>query len=214
MSPKLKDIVIVLTILGGFAHALYVYSDLPDLIPVHFNFQGEPDVFAALPNGAFLVLIVAIVVALVLRVVMSFPSAQEIKAYLHNVCVVLVAAMVALNVIILEYAMGSEVVPARFAWLFTGVILIAVSNPMGKLPINRYAGIRIPSTVDNPEVWQRTNRFAGWVGVVLGLGMVIAYFAPVELPILALLACMIVFALAIVLYARRLNKLFSRGSSA
>ena len=214
MKLNVRDLITIVVLFLGFGHALYVYGDLPELIPVHFDIYGEPDVYASLPNGAFLVLIVAIVVAVIMRLVMMHPTAEEIRGYLHTVLVVVVGMLVALNVIILEFARGAEIVPARFAWLITGVLLVVVSNPMGKLPINKFAGVRIPSTVENPEVWQRTNRFAGWVGVLIGLGMIAAYFSPAELPNLALLACVLVFALAIVIYARRLSKQFRPGSSA
>ena len=213
MKPILKDLVIVFLLLAGLGHALFVYGDLPAMIPVHFDINGNPDVYATLPNGAFMLLVVGVVLAVAMRVIMTHPSAEEVKTYLHNVLIVLVGSMVALNVMILEYAMGTEIVPARFAWLITGVILVAISNPMGKLPLNKYAGVRIPGTVDNPEVWQRTNRFAGWIGVLLGLGMVVAYFAPIELPVLGLLAIVIVFVIAVVVYARRLSKQVNQQSS-
>ena len=214
MKLNVRDLIILAVLLLGVGHALYVYNDLPELIPVHFDISGNPDIYAALPNGAFLGLIIAFAIAVIMRLVMTHPSASDVKGYLHNILVVIVAMVTALNIVILEYARGTEIVPARFAWLVMGVLLVAVSNPMGKLPINRYAGVRLPMTVEAPEVWQRTNRFAGWIGVLIGLGMVVAYFAPIELPIVALLVCILVFALAVGVYALRLSKQFKSGSSA
>ena len=213
MKLNVRDLIVLVVLLLGFGHALYVYADLPELIPVHFDIQGNPDLYASLPNGAFMGLVIAIALAIIMRLIMAHPSATEIRGYLHNVLVVLVLMITALNVVVLEFAKGTEIVPARFAWLVTGVLLVVISNPMGKLPINAYAGVRIPSTMDDPEVWQRTNRFAGWVGVLIGLGMVVAYFAPIELPVVALLVCVLIFALAVAIYARRLSKQLKPGSS-
>ena len=50
--------------------------------------------------------------------------------------------------------------------------------------------------------------------MLIGLGMVVAYFAPIELPVVALLVCILVFGLAVGVYALRLSKQFKSGSSA
>lgn len=56
-------------------------------------------------------------------------------------------------------------------WVVTGVALLLafVGNLFGKLKPNRYAGIRVPWTLNSEHVWRQTHRIAGWIWTVSSL---------------------------------------------
>ena len=206
MNLSTKDLLWLGVLVLGFVHAFIVYEQLPDVIAVHWGFDGQADVFMSRAQGAYSALLIGLLVAVALRLTLIHPSVAEVREYMHGIVLMLACVITGVNVMILEVALGADIAPARAAWLIAGVVLVATCNPLGKLPINPVAGVRIPETTDDPEVWLQVNRFAGWLGTVLGLTMVIAYFAPIDLHAVALVGLVVLFPIAIVIYARRLSR--------
>lgn len=56
-------------------------------------------------------------------------------------------------------------------YMGAGILLAALSIPLilGKIPPNGWYGFRVRKTMDHPEIWYPTNRFAGWGLLVTGL---------------------------------------------
>jgi uncharacterized membrane protein len=44
---------------------------------------------------------------------------------------------------------------------------------MGKVRQNYFVGLKTPWTLNDPEVWQKSQRFAGWMFVLAGLAFII-----------------------------------------
>ena len=56
-----------------------------------------------------------------------------------------------------------------------GLLLAGLSVPLilQKIPPNSLYGFRIPSTIENPELWYKVNAYAGKRLLVVGLGTAI-----------------------------------------
>lgn len=56
-------------------------------------------------------------------------------------------------------------------WVVTAVALLMafIGNLFGKLKPNRYAGIRVPWTMNSEHVWRQTHRIAGWIWTLSSL---------------------------------------------
>jgi hypothetical protein len=67
-------------------------------------------------------------------------------------------------------------------YVFSGLLLAGLSVPLikHKIPPNGLYGFRIPSTLENPDLWYKVNEYAGRRFLVVGLGTsvgsVILYF--------------------------------------
>jgi uncharacterized membrane protein len=48
------------------------------------------------------------------------------------------------------------------------VFLMVLGNVFGRIRQNWFLGIRTPWTLDNPTVWRKTHRVAGWLFVTAG----------------------------------------------
>jgi uncharacterized membrane protein len=87
-----------------------------------------------------------------------------------------------------------------------GLLLAALSIPLilHKIPPNGLYGFRIPSTLDDPELWYKVNAYSGKRFLVAGLGTsvgsIVLYFtSPSNVDIFAL-SCLGLF-LALFLWA-------------
>lgn len=54
MKTRIAHLVNAVAIVAAVGVAGLLYSKLPDPVPTHWNFQGQPDGFTAKPMGAFL----------------------------------------------------------------------------------------------------------------------------------------------------------------
>lgn len=96
-----------------------------------------------------------------------------------------------------------------------GILLTLLANYMGKIKPNRTFGLRLPWTLRDETVWNRTHRLAGYTGVAGGILMIVCGIAGtvLDLPILAvcgtiaeiLLFAVIPGAYSFLLYRKRHN---------
>jgi uncharacterized membrane protein len=69
---------------------------------------------------------------------------------------------------------------------------------MGKVRQNYFVGLKTPWTLNDPEVWQKSQRFAGWAFVLAGLAFIIeaiVWFAVVPV-FFAAMAVMVILPIA------------------
>lgn len=83
--------------------------------------------------------------------------------------VALVAATTATTCLSISWALG--VATPRLNLLFTvlGALMIVTGNVAGKLPHGHALGFRSPWTLDDADIWDKTQRFGGWAMVIAGL---------------------------------------------
>ena len=99
---------------------------------------------------------------------------------------------------------------------FGGLLLAALSVPLilQKIPPNGLYGFRLPSTINNTQLWYKVNAFAGKRLLVVGLGtafatIILYYTTPQNVDQYAL-SCLGVF-LALFLWAMISSFLYLRG---
>jgi uncharacterized membrane protein len=69
-------------------------------------------------------------------------------------------------------------------YTLTALVLIFASLPLvqGKVKPNPWYGVRLPETMDNPELWYKANKYGGQLMTIVGLlilaATIGAYFAP------------------------------------
>ncbi len=70
------------------------------------------------------------------------------------------------------------------SYFLTAIILILGSLPMvlGKVKPNPWYGVRLPETMDDPELWYKANKYGGILLLIVGILILIAtlatYFVP------------------------------------
>lgn len=74
-------------------------------------------------------------------------------------------------VVQIRVSLGREVDVGRLIICLTALLFAAMGNVFPKLKPNRYAGFRVPWTLNSETVWRRTHRFAGWLWSISGLMM-------------------------------------------
>lgn len=150
----------------------WVYDQLPDPMPVHWNTAGVVDGWMSKPWGAFLMPFLMLASWLLLEV-LSFISPKGFKlndfiGVVGLLMTIIVAFLFIIGVAQVAFALGYPVQFTRVVAVAVGLLMLLTGNYFGKLKKNFFIGIRTPWTIANEEVWNRTHRLAGWTFVIAG----------------------------------------------
>lgn len=165
-------------ILGGLTLAISVlaYGRLPGSMAVHWNMHGEADGFMPRPVGAYalpiLILLLPLIHAAMRRRHAAGAHARGVPEALAAVVVAMALVLALVHAAMIAAALGMGLDPLAVATGAGGVLLALVGRYLGKTGQNPYVGIRNRWTLAEPQIWDRTNRAAGWVFVIEGLAAI------------------------------------------
>ena len=176
---KVNKIIILCLIVLSFAIAGVGLMMLSDIIPIHFGVDGKPDQF----GSKYFILIFPGVITLCglsMLLVCKYANVSEnYKKYLLLIGSLTTAMFVAVLTVFLVYGITyTEEMPAfdvtKIVMLTFGLVMIVMSNFMPKIEKNNTLGIKTSWSLYNEVTWQKTHRFAGFVGVLCGLILLIS----------------------------------------
>ena len=170
----LTTIMCLLPILLG----LYLYDQLPDMVPTHFNMHGEPDGWSSKPMAVFGMPLFMASLNLLCHWASERMQKQEkgkvAPDILMNICY-WIPAVLSLIVIPMTFfmAVGVKVPLTELLNILLGVMFLVMGNYMPKCKMNAFIGIRLPWTYSSDENWRRTHRLGGFVWVICGAIMLV-----------------------------------------
>lgn len=203
MTTLRANVLCFLFIGAAVAVAAWLYPDLPEQIPTHWNIQGEVDDYTAKPWGVVIMPLAAILIFVVMRLIpVISPKGFRTDKFLDVInvfAVTLVGFMSGVTILVLLEASGRDVRINEMIFAGVGLLFIVLGNYMGKVRKNFFIGIRTPWTLASDEVWSRTHRLGGKVFVLIGLFMILHGF--VRFPAQWLFASIVIVALVPVIYS-------------
>jgi uncharacterized membrane protein len=198
---------------------------MADVVPAHYGLSGEVDRYDS--KYAMLVFPLIIIVVVVLRDVMprwirSDDATQQANMQVMNKMILpIVVVLVGLNLLTLWlayfqvkniYTTSVNVPQLILAGL--SVMFVVIGNLLPKTKPNHYVGIRMPWTLNYPEVWYKTHRFGGVVMTAWGIiGLVLAVFVtdPITLFVALLSGVMVMITVILVYSYVQYRQLIQRG---
>jgi uncharacterized membrane protein len=134
------------------------FSRLPETIPTHWNFQGEPDAFG--PRATIWIMPVMSVplAALFLGLAWWIGKTDKERFGLAFMGAATLAFFVIMQVLVICNCLGYQLDMSRWVGAAIGLLFAAIGYPMKDLPRNHLAGIRLPWTLASDEAWQAAHR--------------------------------------------------------
>jgi uncharacterized membrane protein len=179
------------------AVAVWAYPRLPETVPTHWNFAGQPDGYSSRLWASVLGPIAIVALTGLFQVLPRIdPRGRNYQkfpdTYWMLVNGVLAFALVA-HTVLLANGTGAPVNPTRVLTVAGGLLFVLVGNYLGRIESNWFLGIRTPWTLSSDTVWRKTHRTAGWLFVVAGLGVAaVGAVRPVGfVPLLAIAAALV-----------------------
>jgi uncharacterized membrane protein len=161
-------------VLSMFVVGVLVYSKLPETIPTHWGFDGMADAWGP-KYKVFLTPVLSLAMLVLFPLLSKLdPKAENYKFFkkpwevLQTVLVVFFGLIFALQV---YFSLNVDVdgVMDNIMLMSVGVMFMVIGNLLGKIRHNYFIGFKTPWTLADPEVWQKSQRFAGWVMFAGGL---------------------------------------------
>jgi len=176
MTFKIHQGIIILILISVIA-TVFIYSSLPEKIPMHWGIKGEVDSYGSKSFAWFIALLPLAIYLLMIYVPEIDPRRESYKkhkkayAMLMNV---LVLFLITLHWIIIFSALGYQVSVARIIPIGIGILFIVIGNYMGQIRPNYTFGIKLPWTLADETVWKKTHRIGGYAFILSGLIFIIA----------------------------------------
>lgn len=163
---------LILAALWGFS--LWALWRLPGRVPIHWNFSGQVDGWGSPLTACLRLPAIATGVYLLILAYdwgrLDFKAARAMSpATTRQVRMLVLLMMGGLQGSILWTSLhGGAATPIGIN-LILALFFVLLGNLMPRLEPNAWAGIRIPPTLENREVWKRTHRVCGRWCVIAGL---------------------------------------------
>ncbi|WP_452222906.1 SdpI family protein [Lacinutrix chionoecetis] len=163
MSFK-KELPIVLIILIPFIYLAYIWSDLPDQVPIHWNASGEIDGWGSKSTLLIIPIVLPLLIYIILSLVPKIDPKQKIEANskkFYNIKLLLTLFMSVLALFIIYSSKYQDLTNPNMVTMLIGLLFVILGNYMKTIKANYFIGIRTPWTLENETVWKKTHKLGG-----------------------------------------------------
>lgn len=170
-----KDWVSLVILSLPFMYLGYIWNELPDEVPLHWNLQGEIDRYGAKSELWLLPVFTSLLIYVILTVVPVIDPKKrvaEMGAKFGQLKIVMVAIMSALAIVIIHTTAHQEMVSPKLIVVIIGVLISLLGGFMKYIKPNYFIGIRTPWTLESPEIWDKTHQFGGILFLLAGIVIV------------------------------------------
>jgi len=174
-----KELPIILIVALPFIYLGYIWKDLPESVPMHYNIHGEVDRYG---NKIELLIIPFLLPLLTYLIMLAFPSldpnnqAEKMGSKFQNLKFILVSFLSILALYILKTTHDPELMNVSTVYGLVGILFMILGYFFQSIKSNYFIGIRTPWTLKDKNVWHRTHNMAGVLWIIGGLGIAICSF--------------------------------------
>ena len=154
---------------------LILWDQLPDRVATHFDINNVPNVWSSKGFAVFGIPSILFLLHIFCIAATRFdPKNKNVSRKLIAVIIWIVPVIsIVVNGAILLYAIGRTVNMGMMANLLCGILFLAIGNYLPKCRQNYSIGVRTPWALNDEENWNKTNRFAGWCFLFVGVGFLL-----------------------------------------
>lgn len=181
---------------AAVAAALWAWYSLPAGAGVPLNYLGLDGVrhHTISRTALWLIPVISGFVTITMTFAPGFERHHDVErgAHVFEMTLISVAGlMLVVQVALIGCAMDPDFNVMRPVAIATGVLLLAVGNYLSKARQNGFIGLKIPWTLADAGVWDKTHRFTGRAMFLGGLILIVVGFVLREATVLgiAIAAC-------------------------
>lgn len=212
MKKNITNGIAVLIALLPLAYLSFIWNSLPQIVPVHFNYEMKPDrmgykgeiwVVAGIIAGVSL--FTYFLINNIHRIDPKRKSKPQSGTF-NKLALGLVIFLAALNLIIISSAKGN-IVMQNFLFPLLGLLFAFLGNYMNNIKPNYFAGFRLPWTLSDDENWRKTHQLAGRLWFAGGLFLaIVSLLLPFQYTFPVFIATVVLMSLIPAVYSYRLFK--------
>lgn len=165
---------IILMMLPVFL-TIWVWDQIPDSVPVHFDLAGNPDRFGSKLLTMISLPAMTFIVYLAIVYLPSIDPRRRIdnqQKSIRSMRRIITIALIVINIIVIASSSQSWN-PGKWIGAGMGMLIIAIGNQLNSLKDNYFIGIRTPWTLEDRNTWRKTHRFSSRLFILIGLFIMI-----------------------------------------
>jgi uncharacterized membrane protein len=168
-----KEWLQLLILIAPFVIIAFVWNQMPERIPIHWDYQGHANGYGSKGLGLFLLPIINIGIAALLGSLSKVdPKAWKMNlpsTGLKPLRLVITGFLFAIFCVTILASLGTNINVQMAFQLALPVLFLLLGYYLPGMKPNYFIGIRTPWTLESPENWRLTHQFAGrlWVGLSL-----------------------------------------------
>lgn len=196
---KLYAVMMTLVAVSAVGSAVLMVL-MPNTVPAHYNFAGEIDRWGSKYENLIFPAITVLVGAAVAFIAKKTEKAVPKRVLLWTgVCSILLLNVVGFYFMLRDLSavpeMSTNVADnaVKLMSIGVGIMLVILGNLMPKVKRNGLFGLRTSWSMENDEIWNKSQRFGGKAAVVCGFATV---FASIFVPAGWCIVLLIVFTAA------------------
>ena len=175
---KLKNEIPLIAIVSlPFIYLAYIWNELPEKVPMHWNIKGEIDRFGEKSELLLIPILFPLLVYIIFLIVPKIDPKNKISKmgnkYQH-IKILLTTFMSILALFIIYTAKNQSFANPSYIVLLIGILYIILGNYFKTIKANYFIGIRTPWTLENETVWKETHKLGGKMWFVAGIIVLIS----------------------------------------
>ncbi len=171
-----KDLPLLIIVLLPFLYLGYLYTDLPETVPTHWNLSGEIDDWGPKSMLWIIPFATSFLGYILLSIAPKIDPKGQIKqmgSKFYQLKFIIVLFLAALGLYILYATQSQSMSSPKIIFILLGVFFTALGNYLPSVKPNYFIGLRSPWTLESSTVWKKTHRLAGKMWVIGGIAIII-----------------------------------------
>jgi len=171
------ELILVFICLVPMAYLMYLWGDLPDQVPMHWNQHGEIDRYGSKRELIYLSLGLPLFLNLLFFGIPKIDPKNKIGNNLNGykkIRIITTVLTSILCVFIINAAASSSIGNVNYIFMGIGVLYLSLGYYMPSLPSNYFIGIRTPWTLEKESVWVATHKMSSKLWMFGGVTVIIA----------------------------------------
>ncbi len=159
-----KELPLITIVLLPFIYLAYIWNQLPEKVPMHWNIKGEIDRYGEKMELIIIPILLPLLVYIIFLVVPKIDPKNKLNKMgnkLQTIKVLLTTFMSILALFIIYSAKNQSFANPNYIILLIGVLYIILGNYFKTIKANYFIGIRTPWTLENETVWKKTHKLGG-----------------------------------------------------
>jgi uncharacterized membrane protein len=171
-----KELPLIGIVLLPFIYLAYIWNQLPEKVPMHWNIKGEVDRYGEKIELIIIPILLPLLVYIIFLIVPKIDPKNKLNKMgnkLQTIKFLLTTFMSILALFIIYTAKNESFANPNYIVLLIGVLYIIFGNYFKTIKANYFIGIRTPWTLESETVWKKTHKLGGKMWFIGGIIVVI-----------------------------------------
>ena len=172
-----KELPLIIIVLLPFIYLAYIWNDLPEKVPLHWNLEGEVNRYGNKIELLVIPFLLPLLIYIIFLVAPSIDPKKKIAqmgSKYNSIKVLLTVFMSILALFIIYTVKNESLTNPNIVLLFIGILYLILGNYFKTIKANYFIGIRTPWTLEDEIVWNDTHKMAGIMWFIGGIIVVLS----------------------------------------